>query len=87
MIENDKLEYNYATVEATKLELFANQRRDPACETLLKVLCFYKGLAALVCHRATRRSSGKNVIGGGDDNDGNTTTITKNGKLTCLGSL
>uniref|UniRef100_A0A7S2WQ32 serine O-acetyltransferase n=1 Tax=Eucampia antarctica TaxID=49252 RepID=A0A7S2WQ32_9STRA len=29
-------------------------RRDPACKTLLEVVLFFKGFAALVCHRAAR---------------------------------
>mmetsp|Transcript_2856 Transcript_2856/g.4252 ORF Transcript_2856/g.4252 Transcript_2856/m.4252 type:complete len:540 (+) Transcript_2856:68-1687(+) len=29
--------------------------RDPACESLLEAVLFFKGFAALVCHRAARR--------------------------------
>jgi len=79
-MESDELEYGYSMAEATRLDLLACKRRDPACLTLLEAVCFYKGFAALVCHRAARRAWGKKVT---VSNDG---PMTK-GKYTRFVSL
>jgi len=65
-MESDELEYGYSMAEATRLDLLACKRRDPACLTLLEAVCFYKGFAALVCHRAARRAWGKKVTASND---------------------
>ncbi len=49
------LEYGHTMSEAVCEDILACLRRDPACETELEVVLFYKGFASLVCHRAARR--------------------------------
>jgi len=64
-MESGELENGYSMADATRIDLIACRRRDPVCETLLEVVLFYKGFAALVCHRAARRVWGKTVVGDG----------------------
>jgi serine O-acetyltransferase len=49
------LEAGHTMKEAVRKDALAWIDRDPACETLLEVVLFYKGFAALVCHRAARQ--------------------------------
>lgn len=49
------LELGHTMKDAVREDVLAICRRDPAAETLLEVVLFYKGFAALVCHRAARR--------------------------------
>ncbi len=49
------LEYGHTMADAVCQDIIACVKRDPACETELEVVLFYKGFAALVCHRAARR--------------------------------
>ena len=48
-------EAGHTMAEAVRRDAMAVLRRDPACQTLLEVVLFYKGFAALVCHRAARQ--------------------------------
>jgi len=41
--------------DAVRKDVLAVLQRDPACETILEVILFCKGFAALVCHRAARQ--------------------------------
>mmetsp|Transcript_4694 Transcript_4694/g.7808 ORF Transcript_4694/g.7808 Transcript_4694/m.7808 type:complete len:397 (-) Transcript_4694:481-1671(-) len=54
-LESPALEGDHTMAHAVREDALACCRRDPACETLLEVVLFYKGYAALVCHRAARR--------------------------------
>jgi serine O-acetyltransferase len=49
------LEYGHTMSDAVVKDILACKRRDPACETELEVVLFFKGFASLVCHRAARR--------------------------------
>lgn len=49
------LEYGHTMADAVCQDIQACLSRDPACETELEVVLYYKGFAALVCHRAARR--------------------------------
>jgi len=53
--------------EAVRKDAMAVYERDPACDSILEVILFYKGFAALVCHRAAQRAyyknNGKNTDG------------------------
>ncbi|KAL7567521.1 hypothetical protein ACA910_009529 [Epithemia clementina (nom. ined.)] len=51
----DHLEMGHTMADAVRRDALAVLRRDPACQTLLEVVLFYKGFAALVCHRAARQ--------------------------------
>lgn len=53
--ESTDLEYGCTMIDAVVKDIIACYRRDPACQTELEVVLFYKGFAALVCHRAARR--------------------------------
>jgi serine O-acetyltransferase len=54
--ENETLlEAGHTMKEAVRKDAMAVLDRDPACETLLEVVLFYKGFSALVCHRAARQ--------------------------------
>jgi serine O-acetyltransferase len=58
----EHLELGHTMAEAVRQDVLAVLDRDPACETLLEVVLFMKGFAALVCHRAARQkwmNSGK----------------------------
>lgn len=46
------LEKGHTMSEAVRLDALAVVERDPAVDTLLEVVLFLKGFAALVCHRA-----------------------------------
>jgi len=85
-MESEDLEYGYSMAEATRLDILACKRRDAACETFLEVVCFYKGFAALVCHRAARRAWGKTVAGAADSPGGANRSPGK-GKVTRFVSL
>lgn len=54
-MNSKELEYGHTMADAIVEDIMACYRRDPACETELEVVLFYKGFAALVCHRAARR--------------------------------
>jgi serine O-acetyltransferase len=51
----DSLEMGHTMKEAVRKDAMAVIDRDPACESLLEVVLFYKGFAALVVHRAARQ--------------------------------
>eukprot|EP00934_Nitzschia_sp_Nitz4_P004662 Nitzschia sp. Nitz4//scaffold335_size18684//5600//7308//NITZ4_008769-RA/size18684-augustus-gene-0.11-mRNA-1//1//CDS//3329548273//4652//frame0 len=48
-------ELGHNMAEAVILDALAVLDRDPACDTLLEVILYMKGFAALVCHRAARQ--------------------------------
>mmetsp|Transcript_17496 Transcript_17496/g.38240 ORF Transcript_17496/g.38240 Transcript_17496/m.38240 type:complete len:573 (+) Transcript_17496:201-1919(+) len=54
-LASPELEANHDMSSAIRADAEAIVRRDPACETLLEAIMFFKGFAALVCHRAARR--------------------------------
>lgn len=58
-MESDELEYGHLMMEAVIKDALAYYRRDPACESLLEVILYFKGFASLVCHRAAKRNWGK----------------------------
>ena len=49
------LEAGYTMKESVRQDAKAVIDRDPACNSLLEVVLFFKGFAALVCHRAARQ--------------------------------
>jgi len=49
------LELGHTMSEAVRHDVLAVLDRDPACDTILEVVLFMKGFAALVCHRAARQ--------------------------------
>lgn len=53
--ESDDLEYGHTMADAIRKDIQASLNRDPACESAIEVILFFKGFAALVCHRAARR--------------------------------
>lgn len=53
--ESPELEAGHTMADAVRRDALAAYSRDPACETVLEVILFYKGFASLVCHRAARR--------------------------------
>ena len=55
MHDTTLLEAGHDMSEAIRKDALAVCRRDPATETLLEVILFCKGYAALVCHRAAHR--------------------------------
>ena len=55
MYSEDCLEAGHTMSKAVRRDAWAVLKRDPACKTLLEVVLFYKGFAALVCHRAARQ--------------------------------
>jgi len=50
-----ELEHGHTAKQAVRADLEAVLERDPACQTALECLLFYKGYAALVAHRAAHR--------------------------------
>jgi len=50
----EELVLGHTIIEAIRMDLNACFKRDPACESILEVLLFYKGFACLVCHRVAR---------------------------------
>lgn len=48
-------ELGHSMSDAVIQDALAVLDRDPACDTLLEVILFMKGFAALVCHRAARQ--------------------------------
>jgi serine O-acetyltransferase len=54
-LNQDSFEMGHTMKEAVRKDAMAIIDRDPACETLLEVVLFYKGFAALVVHRAARQ--------------------------------
>ena len=50
-----ELEHGHTATQAVRADLEAVLERDPACQTALECLLFYKGYAALVAHRAAHR--------------------------------
>jgi len=54
-LASDEMEMGYTMSEAVRLDAEACVRRDPACESVLEVVLYFKGFAAVVCHRAARR--------------------------------
>jgi serine O-acetyltransferase len=55
LLNPEDLELGHTMSEAVRRDLMAVLDRDPACDTLLEVVLFMKGFAALVCHRAARQ--------------------------------
>lgn len=55
-MESNELELGSTMLEAVRHDLIACVNRDPACESALEVLLYYKGFASLVVHRAARRN-------------------------------
>jgi serine O-acetyltransferase len=55
MYDDDTLEHGHTMAEAVRADALAVLDRDPAAQTLLEVVLFYKGFSALVSHRAARR--------------------------------
>lgn len=55
-MESNELELGNTMLEAVRHDLIACVNRDPACESALEVLLYYKGFASLVVHRAARRN-------------------------------
>ena len=53
--QSDMLECGHTMKDAVRKDAMAVLERDPACDTLLEVVLFYKGFSALVCHRAARQ--------------------------------
>ena len=53
--KGDGLDAGHPMARSIRLDALAVLERDPAARTLLEVVCFGKGYAALVCHRAARR--------------------------------
>lgn len=53
--EGNVLELGHSMSEAVREDALAVCRRDPAMDTVLEVVLFSKGYAALVCHRAAHR--------------------------------
>lgn len=49
------LEHGHSMSESVRADAEAVVDRDPACQTLLEVILFNKGFAALVCHRVARQ--------------------------------
>lgn len=58
-MESDELEYGHTMADAVRDDIKAILDRDPACHSGLEVVLFYKGFAALFCHRVARRQYGK----------------------------
>ena len=54
-MNSSETEYEHTMTDAVVQDILASMKRDPACETELEVVLFFKGFAALVCHRAARR--------------------------------
>jgi serine O-acetyltransferase len=54
-IASELLEEGHTMADAIREDALAVCRRDPATDTLLEVVLFAKGFAALVCHRAAHR--------------------------------
>lgn len=59
-MKSDELEHGHTMTNAIKLDMMAYVKRDPACESPLEVLLYFKGFASLVCHRAANRLWKKN---------------------------
>lgn len=53
--DSDVTENGHTMSEAVRLDALAFFDQDPACESILEVVLFFKGFAALVCHRAAYR--------------------------------
>lgn len=49
------LEHGHFMADSVRADASTVVERDPACQTLLEVVLFNKGFAALVCHRAARQ--------------------------------
>lgn len=54
-MESSELELGHTMAEAVRQDALSCVRRDPACESVMEVILYFKGFAALVCHRAARR--------------------------------
>lgn len=63
-LSSDEKEMGYTMSEAVRHDAEACVRRDPACESVLEVILYFKGFAALVCHRAARRHWKKELKSG-----------------------
>jgi len=68
-LNSEELELGHTMIDGVREDILVNRRRDPACKSLLEVLLFYKGFAALVCHRAARRAWGKPIYSDGIERD------------------
>ena len=73
-MQSDELEHGHTMLESIRLDLLACVKRDPACDSPLEALLFYKGFASLVCHRSARRMWQNNIQN--ESNSSNTTTTT-----------
>ena len=65
-LDSSELEMGHTMSEAVQEDAEACVRRDPACESVLEVILYFKGFAALVCHRAAKRNW-KKVVSGSHD--------------------
>ena len=54
-LESDEPEMGHTAACAIRTDALACVDRDPACETLLEAVLFFKGYAAIVTHRVSRR--------------------------------
>ncbi len=54
-MKSDELEHGHTMINAIRMDMLAYVKRDPACESALEVLLYFKGFASLVCHRAAKR--------------------------------
>lgn len=54
LMTQDHTEMGHLPQHAIREDCATYVRRDPACESLLEVILFFKGFASLVCHRAAR---------------------------------
>lgn len=55
LLNTEILEAGHCMSEAVRQDCQAILDRDPATETVLEVVLFFKGFAAMVCHRAARQ--------------------------------
>ncbi len=55
LMNPEHLELDHTMSYSVRQDVMAVIDRDPACDTILEVVLFMKGFAALVCHRAARQ--------------------------------
>ena len=60
-MQSTDLEHGHTMMEAIRMDLKACLKRDPACESCLEIVLYFKGFASLVCHRAAKRKWMKTV--------------------------
>ena len=61
-MQSKELEHGHTMTNAIRMDMLAHVKRDPACESPLEVLLYFKGFASLVCHRAARRVWKKSLV-------------------------